>query len=266
MQRASGRRRRRSPSGWTGGPSCSSRPASALPPRCEEAHEFAAGGADFVLVGDFIWADPRGPKAALIEVDAAIKKAHAAALAEAGARLAPDMKLPRHNDPGHAACADGARGRAAPDHAAGGNAERRRPQKRSPSRRRPPRRRRPRRRQEAIGLAQAGRLAQAGAARDRDPRTAHRQSQCRSGVRRLSARPVQDRVRSRHRARRQRRPQGDDHARRALRQRAWASSATTPRPPNGTSAPPMPATARRCSRSRCCGSPAAAARSTRARR
>lgn len=47
----------------------------------EEAHDFAASGADFVLVGDFIWADPRGPKAALVEADAAIKKAHAAALA-----------------------------------------------------------------------------------------------------------------------------------------------------------------------------------------
>jgi thiamine-phosphate pyrophosphorylase len=47
----------------------------------EEAHDFAASGADFVLVGEFIWADPRGPKAALIEADAAIKKAHAAALA-----------------------------------------------------------------------------------------------------------------------------------------------------------------------------------------
>lgn len=43
----------------------------------EEAHDFAASGADFVLVGDFVWADPRGPKAALMEVDAAIKKAHA---------------------------------------------------------------------------------------------------------------------------------------------------------------------------------------------
>jgi thiamine-phosphate pyrophosphorylase len=47
----------------------------------EEAHEFAASGADFVLVGDFIWIDPRGPKAALVEIDAAIKKAHATALA-----------------------------------------------------------------------------------------------------------------------------------------------------------------------------------------
>ncbi|MCA1389851.1 thiamine phosphate synthase [Bradyrhizobium sp. IC3123] len=47
----------------------------------DEAYDFAASGADFVLVGDFIWADPRGPKAALIEVDAAIKKAHATAQA-----------------------------------------------------------------------------------------------------------------------------------------------------------------------------------------
>ena len=47
----------------------------------EEAHDFAASGADFVLVGEFIWADPRGPKAALIEADAAIKEAHASALA-----------------------------------------------------------------------------------------------------------------------------------------------------------------------------------------
>jgi len=47
----------------------------------EEAYDFAANGADFVLVGDFVWADPRGPKAALIEADAAIKKAFAAVAA-----------------------------------------------------------------------------------------------------------------------------------------------------------------------------------------
>ena len=45
----------------------------------EEASEFAAAGADFVLVGDFIWADPRGAKAALIDAEQAIKQAHAAA-------------------------------------------------------------------------------------------------------------------------------------------------------------------------------------------
>jgi thiamine-phosphate pyrophosphorylase len=38
-----------------------------------------------VLVGDFIWADPRGPKAALVEVDQAIKQAHAKAFGKAGA-------------------------------------------------------------------------------------------------------------------------------------------------------------------------------------
>ncbi|TKW77899.1 MAG: thiamine phosphate synthase [Bradyrhizobium icense] len=44
-----------------------------------EASEFAAAGADFVLVGDFIWADPRGAKAALIDAGEAIQRAHQAA-------------------------------------------------------------------------------------------------------------------------------------------------------------------------------------------
>jgi thiamine-phosphate pyrophosphorylase len=44
----------------------------------EEASEFAAAGADFVLVGDFIWSDPRGAKAALLEAEQAIRQAHAA--------------------------------------------------------------------------------------------------------------------------------------------------------------------------------------------
>ena len=51
----------------------------------EEAVEFAAAGADFVLVGDFIWADPRGAEAALIETDQAIKQAHSAAFGKARA-------------------------------------------------------------------------------------------------------------------------------------------------------------------------------------
>ena len=46
---------------------------------CEEAAEFAAAGADFVLVGDFIWADPRGAKAALTEAAQAIAEAYEAA-------------------------------------------------------------------------------------------------------------------------------------------------------------------------------------------
>ena len=44
----------------------------------EEAHEFAAAGADFVLVGDFIWADPRGAAAALSDAGQTIRQAHAA--------------------------------------------------------------------------------------------------------------------------------------------------------------------------------------------
>jgi thiamine-phosphate pyrophosphorylase len=42
----------------------------------EEAREFVAAGADFVLVGDFIWADLRGPAAALSEVAQAIGQAY----------------------------------------------------------------------------------------------------------------------------------------------------------------------------------------------
>jgi thiamine-phosphate pyrophosphorylase len=45
---------------------------------CEEAREFAAAGADFVLAGDFIWADPRGAAAALKEAELAIRQAHGA--------------------------------------------------------------------------------------------------------------------------------------------------------------------------------------------
>jgi thiamine-phosphate pyrophosphorylase len=41
-----------------------------------EASEFAAVGADFVLVRDFIWADPRGAKAALIDAGQALQQAH----------------------------------------------------------------------------------------------------------------------------------------------------------------------------------------------
>ena len=45
----------------------------------DEATAFAAAGADFVLVGDFIWADPRGARAALIDAAQAIRQAHQAA-------------------------------------------------------------------------------------------------------------------------------------------------------------------------------------------
>jgi thiamine-phosphate pyrophosphorylase len=43
----------------------------------EEASEFAAAGADFVLVGDFIWADPRGAAAALMDASEAIRQSPA---------------------------------------------------------------------------------------------------------------------------------------------------------------------------------------------
>jgi thiamine-phosphate pyrophosphorylase len=52
----------------------------------EEVGEFAASGADFVLAGDFIWADPRGAATALGEAEQAIGQAHARAFAKAKAR------------------------------------------------------------------------------------------------------------------------------------------------------------------------------------
>lgn len=52
---------------------------------CEEAAEFAAAGADFVLVGDFVWQDSRGAGAALIEAGEAIRQAHQAASGKAKA-------------------------------------------------------------------------------------------------------------------------------------------------------------------------------------
>jgi len=42
----------------------------------EEAREFAAAGADFVLVGDLIWNDPRGAAAALMDAQHAIRQGH----------------------------------------------------------------------------------------------------------------------------------------------------------------------------------------------
>jgi thiamine-phosphate pyrophosphorylase len=51
----------------------------------EEAYEFARAGADFVLVDDAVWADPRGAAVALAEIDQTIRQAHAAARSAAGA-------------------------------------------------------------------------------------------------------------------------------------------------------------------------------------
>lgn len=42
----------------------------------EEAAQFASAGADFVLVGDFIWADARGAVAALTDVAQAMRSAY----------------------------------------------------------------------------------------------------------------------------------------------------------------------------------------------
>ena len=49
----------------------------------EEAYEYARAGADFILVEDAVWADPRGASAALAEIGQAIRQAHAAALSAA---------------------------------------------------------------------------------------------------------------------------------------------------------------------------------------
>ena len=51
----------------------------------EEAYEFAAAGADFVLVGDFIWNDARGAAAALKGVEQTIRQAHTAMAGKAKA-------------------------------------------------------------------------------------------------------------------------------------------------------------------------------------
>ncbi len=52
----------------------------------DEVGKFAASGADFVLAGDFIWADPRGAMIALREAEQAIRQAYAQAAATAKAR------------------------------------------------------------------------------------------------------------------------------------------------------------------------------------
>jgi thiamine-phosphate pyrophosphorylase len=50
-----------------------------------EASEFAGAGADFVLVGDCIWSDPRGAAAALQDAGRAIRQSHDAASGKAKA-------------------------------------------------------------------------------------------------------------------------------------------------------------------------------------
>ena len=62
----------------------------------EEAYEFAAAGADFVLVGDFIWADPRGAGGGADggrTGDPAGAQGSRKSQSRAG--IAPEMKIPR---------------------------------------------------------------------------------------------------------------------------------------------------------------------------
>lgn len=47
----------------------------------DEVGRFAAAGADFVLVGNCVWDDPRGPSAALADAEKALTEGHAALLA-----------------------------------------------------------------------------------------------------------------------------------------------------------------------------------------
>jgi thiamine-phosphate pyrophosphorylase len=49
----------------------------------DEAQRFAAAGADFVLVGDFIWQDSRGAAAALIDAGLAVARGFKTSLAHA---------------------------------------------------------------------------------------------------------------------------------------------------------------------------------------
>ena len=49
----------------------------------EEVAEFVAAGADFVLVDDLVWTDPRGAAAALADIAQATQEAYAAAMTRA---------------------------------------------------------------------------------------------------------------------------------------------------------------------------------------
>ncbi len=45
----------------------------------EEAHAFVLAGADFILLSEAVWADPRGASTVLAEIGQAMRQAHAAA-------------------------------------------------------------------------------------------------------------------------------------------------------------------------------------------
>ena len=61
----------------------------------EEAREFAAAGADFVLVGDFVWADPRGAAPALADAEQAIRQGSAAASGQSKEQVKAGRELRR---------------------------------------------------------------------------------------------------------------------------------------------------------------------------
>jgi thiamine-phosphate pyrophosphorylase len=52
----------------------------------DEAYAFVLAGADFILLSDAVWADPRGASAALAEIGQAMRQAHATARDAAKAR------------------------------------------------------------------------------------------------------------------------------------------------------------------------------------
>jgi thiamine-phosphate pyrophosphorylase len=52
----------------------------------DEAELFASVGADFIMVGDAVWLDARGPKAALMDVVERLQQGHAANLKKAAAK------------------------------------------------------------------------------------------------------------------------------------------------------------------------------------
>jgi thiamine-phosphate pyrophosphorylase len=54
----------------------------------DEAHAFVLAGADFILLSDAVWADPRGASAALAEIGQAMRQAHNLARESAKARQA----------------------------------------------------------------------------------------------------------------------------------------------------------------------------------
>ncbi len=212
----------------------------------EEAAEFAAAGADFVLVGDFIWADPRGAKAALIDAAQAISQAHTAFVRQPsgpGTGITPDMKRLRSISmlTGLLMAATGASAQISltpPGEAAACGCEERAAPKEAPKRR------------EAAAPAAKKRQAPTGRAAPipfAQPSTIPNVDLVYGAYQRGLYKTAFDLATTR--AQFNGDPEGDDDAGRTLRQRARHQARLCRRPPNGISAPPTPATAKACSRS-----------------